>query len=766
MADVHGRVLAVRFRLLPMRSVFLAAAIVLAAPPATAQTSDLAPPVTKNGPLAKLGSDLARLYQAQQEHGRTASEAFRLASGQVVGETVSIDATAADGTGAELLAELRALGLEDGVAVGVTVSGRLPVAAIGEVAALPRLRAAWAAQTITHRRPGVPASLVGAVEGEASRALHADDARSSVGVSGSGVRIGVLSDSYNHCARRTADADPSNNCPTTAADDVASGDLPADSARVVEELAGDDGSDEGRAMMQLARDVAPGAAFSFHTAFGGQADFAQGIRELAADGAHVIVDDVLNLAEPFFQDGVVAQAVTEVVGQGVAYFSSAGNQSDDSYESDFVDSGLGPAFSLITSTGPVVFDEGDLHDFDPSTGGVDTFQNIQLGPDESIRLSFQWAEPSFSASDGANTGNGATSDYDIYVVDAPRTTANVLAFGPSNNNMNAGGSGEPFEILSYENTTGADTTVYLAIVKFSGEDRFMKYIDFRGVAEFEYPQFFGNATSVAHNNAAAAMGVAAAAWFNTPAFNPNLSQAVVNSFSSFGGSRILFDTNGNRLAQPEDRMKPDLLGTDGDNNTFFGGDIFGTNEPDPDLHPNFFGTSAAAPNVAAVAALMIEAAGGPGAIAPTVLYDLLRTTADDVTPFELSEDCCNVGTGLGYDIRSGFGFVRADLAVEGARNAVAAEDDPADGSFRLSPPSPNPARSTFAVTLSADVLHPVTVALYDVLGRQVALLHDGPVGPTTLLALRVDTAGLAPGLYVVRASADGQSLSRTVSVAR
>ena len=74
-------------------------------------------------------------------------------------------------------------------------------------------------------------------------------------------------------------------------------------------------------MMQLALDVAPGVNFVFHTGFGGQADMATAIGELVDAGCNIIMDDVLYQAEPFFQDGILAQAVDLAVAQGVAYFT-------------------------------------------------------------------------------------------------------------------------------------------------------------------------------------------------------------------------------------------------------------------------------------------------------------------------------------------------------------------------------------------------------------------------------------------------------------
>ena len=65
------------------------------------------------------------------------------------------------------------------------------------------------------------------------------------------------------------------------------------------------------------------------------------------------------------------------------------------------------------------------------------------------------------------------------------------------------------------------------------------------------------------------------------------------SFSSRGGVKV----NG------VDRNKPDIVAPNGVNTTV----NFGVPFNDGDAYPNFFGTSAAAPHAAAVAALILEA---------------------------------------------------------------------------------------------------------------------------------------------------------------
>ena len=137
--------------------------------------------------------------------------------------------------------------------------------------------------------------LVNPVASTGDRAMLGDTARSLYTVSGAGVKVGILSDSFNMRGGYAAD---------TATGALASG------VQIIQDGPAN-GADEGRAMAELVHKVAPSASLAFYTAFRGEADFANGIKALAAAGCKVIVDDVTYLSEPFFQAGGVIQQAIE-----------------------------------------------------------------------------------------------------------------------------------------------------------------------------------------------------------------------------------------------------------------------------------------------------------------------------------------------------------------------------------------------------------------------------------------------------------------------
>ena len=83
------------------------------------------------------------------------------------------------------------------------------------------------------------------------------------------------------------------------------------------------------------------------------------------------------------------------------------------------------------------------------------------------------------------------------------------------------------------------------------------------------------------------------------------------------------------------------------------------------------------------------------------------------------------------------------LAVE-VLNVVASEVPPEAATVRLVA-APNPVRGVSTVTLTRAQAGPARVAVHDLLGREVAVLHDGPAAE--VLRLRVDASAR---LVVVR----------------
>ena len=555
---------------------------------------------TKDGAYSKFSTSLVR--SLAEFHSLEASKTEQPSSAnaallQVEDSLVAVDLFSSTDS-ASLMNDLSDLGIQEMTSFERVVSARIPWEVLPAVAKLDSVQFASAVVE--------PIANVGLTTSQADVALNADDARATFGVDGTGITIGVLSDSF----------DSLNGYAT----DISTGDLPA-GVNVLSDIG--NGSDEGRAMAQLIFDVAPGADLAFHTAFAGVADFAQGIIDLANAGSDVIVDDVIYFAEPMFQDGIIAQAIETVVASGVSYFSSAGNNGRDSYESAFVDSG-----TELTIGGQ---SQGVLHDFDPGAG-VDFRQSLTIPTGASVSLSFQWDQPYFSAG-----GAGAASDYDIYLV-----ADNSIVASSIDNNI----GGDPVEILSFENDGQFGTSQFdLLISRFSGPDAgVLKYVRFDSgnISVDEYDT--ASPTSYGHANAAGAQSVGAAFFGQTPEFGQD--PALLESFSSAGGIPILFDSTGNPLAVPDVRANPAIVAPDGTNTTFFGFDI----GSDPDSFPNFFGTSAAAPHAAAVAALVLEA---DPSLTPSELYGLMQSTAADMGA-------------PGFDFETGFGLIDAFDAVAAA----------------------------------------------------------------------------------------------------
>jgi glucose/arabinose dehydrogenase len=99
------------------------------------------------------------------------------------------------------------------------------------------------------------------------------------------------------------------------------------------------------------------------------------------------------------------------------------------------------------------------------------------------------------------------------------------------------------------------------------------------------------------------------------------------------------------------------------------------------------------------------------------------------------------------------------------RDIVATEPGTPAAATALRLAGPNPFRDRTTFTLQTAAPGPARVAVYDVLGREVAVLHDGPVG-TDARELTLDAADLPGGVYLVRLVAGDRVATQRVTVVR
>jgi hypothetical protein len=640
-------------------------------------------------PLAATFDDGLEL--ARQEHRRVGGDLARwrarmrayLPAGKTTdGGLIRITAVAHRDT-AGLAAELRRLGAQRVATYSRIISAWIPAAALDALSASTTLRFA---------RVSYSARSAGLVTSQGDTALRGASARATGGYGGSGITVGVLSDSYD--------------CLHGASTDTASNDLPA-GIQVLEDAAtlptGCAGLiDEGRAMLQIVHDLAPGAGGAFYTGEGGVADYANGIRALAATAhARVIVDDLAYYDEPMFQDGPIAQAIDAVYGQGVAYYSAAGNFASQSYQSAFVNSNV-----RDRAIG------GFRHNF--ATTGTVTLQPVAIPVGGTIIISLQWDQPFFSVSGGS----GAANNVDFVIYDGAGSTAVAAATANSI-------GGDAVKAFSWRNP-GPATNYNFAIVWNGGATApgLVKYV-YSGPLTVN--NFATNSSTLwGHSNGASARAVAAAYYGNTPAYG--VSPAVLESYSALGGTPILFDTTGNRLATPLVRAKPEFTSVDGVDTTFFGSDT------DKSGYPNFYGTSAAAPHAAAIAALLAQAQpSATGAQIDAAIQD--TTLSMGASPF---------------DTRSGVGLVQADAAL----NAISGITAGTYVGFS-SLPNGTPVNGSFAANAYAlDGLASVAVT-----GRSDGRVGVGP-GPST-----ASSSGFGGATILATGSAGNTAVTLTFSPA-
>jgi hypothetical protein len=529
---------------------------------------------------------------------------------------------------------------------------------------------------------------VGSVTSRAGRAMRADVFSTSKNVDGSGQAIGIISDSF----AQTFVMRDSNTTPAIKQ----AGDLQGSRSQDSGNLPGivkilrdnvDNGTDEGAAMAELAYDVAPGVDILFHSAGNNRREMADAISILCSNGqATVVVDDILFLGESVYQDDLPAQAATACVAGGVPYLTAAGNDGDRAYRKTFSDIGI------IDEAGVSRIPTGnDLHNW--SSSGNDGFLAVNVAANSKVYAVLSWNQPH----DSVSSGNGAQIDLDLYAT----LTDNVSAFNPVSTQFYASSAstqgttgapaGDAFEFVTLK--TGANPqTFYLAVDHFDGRQGDIPQqagvpLEFRllfiGSVTAEYP--FNGPAVWGHSMASNIASVAAVPWWESPEFAPqryDTARIDPEPFSSRGGSQTLqFDSNGNY--KTESRIAPQFAAPDGSNNTILGSPSSSAAPEDgeTDSFRNFFGTSAAAPNAAAVFALLKQAQ--PTA-SPAQLIRAVQASATDVNGSRSAS---------GFDDVSGSGLINAEYAAAVLESIVNNEPTPNPNPNPTPNPTPAPAAS-------------------------------------------------------------------------
>jgi hypothetical protein len=545
------------------------------------------------------------------------------------------------------LRELRAAGaaIEITDAKRSIVQARVPVSRLEAVADLPFVQLV--------RLPSYAIHHTGSVDTEGDAIVLANQVRSQLGVTGKGVRVGVISDGIKGIFAANC-----TTCGPAASSPINTGDLPnatgtRDSsghlisvsdgitaksfiAPPLQDLEGQDvlpspcgfagAGAEGTALLEIIHDLAPEARLFFANADTDLA-FNQAVNYLAAN-TDVAMDDLGFFGLPF--DGTsdvssnTAAALNSATNPIRAYFTAVGNEAKVHYLGAYVDSGV--------DGGTIAQPAGHLHQFQGVPGvttdvlnlGPQPYDPIELPTNGEVVVVLEWDDP-FGAS---------SNDYDLFLVE--ESTGTVVARS-TNRGCAFATRLDPVECLDYTYTGASPSPATFHIViqnpgntaavknlnLFFFEPECAKAGPISLAATHEKHNYNTPRSSVPAESDAGgspvsvtSVGALCSASFNAALVNPSGCSDTTHSTIEF------FSSNGPTV---DGRTKPDVSGIDGVSVTGAGS-----------FENPFFGSSAATPHAAGVAALLLEAApcllsGAMGArdhvTARTTLRDLILNNA-------------------------------------------------------------------------------------------------------------------------------------------
>jgi len=396
----------------------------------------------------------------------------------------------------------------------------IPLESLESLASLPEVRSI---QTVLP-----PFVRQGGTVSEGDVILKSSSIRESYGVNGTGIRIGIISDGVD-----------------SLEDAQATGDISYD----VHILSNEVGGNEGTAMLEIVQDIAPGAELYFHDCGSSRLEFNRAVDALVDKGCTVICDDIGWLSEPFFEDGIVADHVKEVIKEhNLLYVSSAGNSGDSHYQGLFYDSGNG------------------WHDFSSGQGEAKNLQ-LEIQPSGDVWVFLQWNDR------WEQSGN----NYDLFLKN--RDTSETIA----SSEVYQDGDNLPLEYIMYSNEGNSTFNASIEVKKISGETKEIELYIYYWPGVTVYPENIVAGDSIfGHPALPEAVAVGAVGVGDSGDYD-------LEYFSSVGPATIFYP-------YPEVRPKADISGLDGVSVTGENG-----------VSEQFYGTSASSPHVAAIAALVWSA---------------------------------------------------------------------------------------------------------------------------------------------------------------
>ena len=460
------------------------------------------------------------------------------------------------------------------------VQALVPATGLRAIAALAGVRAV--------RLPDYAVLQTGSIESEGDAVLGASDLRGYLpSIDGASIAVGVISDGV-----------------AGLAESQGSGDLGPVDTITCNTFGGDpeEHGAEGTAMLEIVHDIAPGARLVFgNFGFGTGLDFNAAVNCLAGS-VDIIVDDVgFYGAGPYDGTSYISAntaAALNSSGPIRAYYTAAGNQAGRHYQGPFVSSGFtisagGDTWSTqrfeATNAPHATVDAGLV----PAPA---SFNRFRLAAGASATITLAWND----------VWGGSGNDYDLFF----GTAGSIFACSLNDQN----GSQDPVESCTVANDSPStqDVDIYIANYRAGAAPRMLDLflLCTRCSAfpnghhlDFDTPGSSVGNQADAGGSPAPVMAIGAVRYS---------SPGEIEDFSSQGPTESA-------------RTKPDLVGPDGVCVTGHGG-FSPTTGPCQDSGQRFFGTSAAAPHIAGIAALLLQCT--PSLTRLTLRDRLISASAD------------------------------------------------------------------------------------------------------------------------------------------